>query len=761
MERKVRPGVAMMRASWKSPAIVLIAALLFGCSISPQARRDKFLARGKHLLQTKEYARAILEFKNAASAMPKDPESYYQMGLALWGTQDYRSAYAAFRKALSLDPKHKEAELKMAEIQALTNDPSLLKDSESRLKALIEGNTPSTEMLRTLAFTELKLGDSNGAIAALERALAAAPQELASVTMMVNAKVSDKDIAGAQAVLEKAVKDSPNSAPVRQALGEFLAWEKKAGEAEAAFRQALTLDPKDGAALRDLAILQLQQGRQQEAEQNLRKLSAIPGFQSSYGIYLYQQGRRDEATREFERLFKEHPGDRQIRTNLVIAYRTTNRSADANRILETALKKNGKDADALLQRGEIAIERRDYGAAEVDLNQVLKLRPNAPEIHYVLARLNLMRGMPLIYRQELTEALRLNPDLLPVRIELAQNLLNANAASTALDVLDHAPAYQKTALPLIVARNWALWTSGDLTEMRKGIDQGLAVARTADLLVQDGMWKLRAGNPAGARAALEEALKINPSDLRALQAIRQSYVAQKNAPMALEKVKEFAAEHPKSAPVQEFLGNMLLGAGQKAEARAAFAAAKQADPASIQPDMWLVRVDVTDGRLDDARQRLQDVLNRDKGNQTARLWLADVEALRGETDSAINLFRQVVTSDTGNAEAYNNLAYLLADRKPDEALKYAQTAVELTPNRPAYCDTLGWVLYRKGLYSAAVQYLERAAADKSDPVWAYHLAMAYAKAGDLTRGRTTLRTALKMNPNVPEAKAAREVIGQN
>jgi Flp pilus assembly protein TadD len=143
------------------------------------------------------------------------------------------------------------------------------------------------------------------------------------------------------------------------------------------------------------------------------------------------------------------------------------------------------------------------------------------------------------------------------------------------------------------------------------------------------------------------------------------------------------------------------------------------------------------------------------------LWLADVEALRGETDSAINLFRQVVTSDTGNAEAYNNLAYLLADRKPDEALKYAQTAVELTPNRPAYCDTLGWVLYRKGLYSAAVQYLERAAADKSDPVWAYHLAMAYAKAGDLTRGRTTLRTALKMNPNVPEAKAAREVIGQN
>jgi hypothetical protein len=32
--------------------------------------------------------------------------------------------------------------------------------------------------------------------------------------------------------------------------------------------------------------------------------------------------------------------------------------------------------------------------------------------------------------------------------------------------------------------------------------------------------------------------------------------------------------------------------------------------------------------------------------------------------------------------------------------------------------------------------------------------MAYAKAGDLQRGRSTLDAALKVNPNVPEAKAA-------
>jgi Flp pilus assembly protein TadD len=106
------------------------------------------------------------------------------------------------------------------------------------------------------------------------------------------------------------------------------------------------------------------------------------------------------------------------------------------------------------------------------------------------------------------------------------------------------------------------------------------------------------------------------------------------------------------------------------------------------------------------------------------------------------------------------LAYLLNEHggESDEALRYAQKAVELAPEQPAFCDTLGWVLYHKGLYSEAVRYLQRAAASKEDVVWKYHLAMAYAKAGDSARGRSMLQTALRLQPNVPEAKIAEQVL---
>jgi Tfp pilus assembly protein PilF len=91
-------------------------------------------------------------------------------------------------------------------------------------------------------------------------------------------------------------------------------------------------------------------------------------------------------------------------------------------------------------------------------------------------------------------------------------------------------------------------------------------------------------------------------------------------------------------------------------------------------------------------------------------------------------------------------------------LKYAQKAVEMAPERPAYLDTLGWAFYQKGMYAPAVQYLSRASSDPHNVIWKYHLAMACAKAGDRNRAQSVLDAALKLNPDVPEAGMAREVI---
>jgi cytochrome c-type biogenesis protein CcmH/NrfG len=75
-----------------------------------------------------------LEFKNAAAVKPPEAEVYYQLGVAYSGMEDYRSALAAFRRSADLNPKHAAAQLRLAQLLSLTDDPELLEDAKSRLK---------------------------------------------------------------------------------------------------------------------------------------------------------------------------------------------------------------------------------------------------------------------------------------------------------------------------------------------------------------------------------------------------------------------------------------------------------------------------------------------------------------------------------------------------------------------------------------------------------------------------------------------------
>ncbi len=103
-------------------------------------------------------------------------------------------------------------------------------------------------------------------------------------------------------------------------------------------------------------------------------------------------------------------------------------------------------------------------------------------------------------------------------------------------------------------------------------------------------------------------------------------MAQKQAPMALQQVKEYAAKFPKSAPAQDFLGRVLMANGQGEQARQAFTQAEAADAKYEPAGMALTQLDVLDGKWDSARKRLQAALAANPGNTLARLWLGNVEA---------------------------------------------------------------------------------------------------------------------------------------
>jgi len=743
--------------------LALAVSFFMACGLTPGGTEKGFLDAGKKALARNDYARAVIQFRNAVRIAPKDAEAFYQLGLAYSASRDLGSAYASFKKATELNPKHAEAQLKLAAIMLETSRKEMAEDAENRVRNVLGSTPPTSEALSLLAFSELRLGREQDAVRYLQQAVSQFPADLGSAALLMRIKLNQGDTKGAEEILKNCVAKAPRSPEAVLALGRFYLVTKKPDQAERQFQRALEIYPKYGPALKDLGMLQIQQSRYKQAEQTFKQLSVSPdkNYQPLYGLFLFEFGQRDAALHELERLAAADATDREARTRLVTAYLKAGRGADAENRLNNALEKNPKDTDALVQRAALRIRMGNYAEAQNDLNQAVHFRPDMAQAHLNLAALYEMRGEPSRARQELAETLRLNRAILPARLHLARMLIAANAAGPALEVLGQAFDFQQRSLEFIVQRNWALLALGRKEELRKQVDLGLTAARVPDLLAQDAFLKTEEGKYAAARSSLDEALKQDPENLPALEMLVRVYTIQKDLPGAIERIRAYAAQRPKSAQLPGILGNLLVAAGKTDEARNAYLQAKLADPKSTSVVLALANLDISKGKLDSARQELAPLRTTDPGNPRVWVYQGILEVAQKDYPRAVDNFRKGLDLDPKNVTALNNLAYLLATQPThlDEALKYAQQAKEIAPDRSDVDDTIGWVLYNRGVYPSALTYLESAVKKNNNPAIRYHLAMAYAKVGD-KRAPQMLREALKAAPDLPEAEIANQILAQ-
>ena len=753
----------MLKIPKKSFAVALLVLSLAGCASSPEAKSAKALQRGKDAMQRKDYTHAVMQFKVAAHFQPKSAEPLYQLGLAYLEIGDVDTAVQALVKASTVDPKHNDSQLKLAQLMALHQDPEVVREAERRARAVMAASQRNSDAITTLALAEMRLGDTASAEEHLQEALAKFPKDVAPSVMMAMLKMRSNDSAGAETILKKLVDQQPRAVEALLAMERFYMSARRFSDAEIYIERCLAVDGTNASALLDLATVQRANGQKDRAEQTYQRLSKIPDphYRSAHALFIFQQGRREEAINELKKLVGKDSNDRTIRTQLVSAYIATNRISEAEKLLSEVLKKNHKDVDALLQRSQIYVLGNKLGQAQTDLNTVIQFRPDSGAAHYVLARVYQLQGALLNQRRELNEALQRDPNLLSARIDLAEALIGANAAKAALDLMNSAPVNQRDDLAVIAQKNWALWALGDVGEMRKSVDHGLTLSRTPDLVLQDALLKIQARDTVHGREALEQVLKMNPEDTRALETLVRTYVAEKQPQVALDKIKQIAAQNPKSPGLQQYLGMSLAANGKFTEARVSFEAAKAVDPAYVAADFGLAELDLTEGKLDSARNRLSAVLNTNPDNLDARLLLGMVEEVGGRYDLAVTHYRKVLQLESRNLYALNNLAYRLANNDQiDEALKFAQQALEIGADNPAVQDTIGWAYYRKGLYKNALQYLTSAVAGGKVPVRMYHLVMVYAKLGDQKRARETFDMAYKIDPSLPEAKVAQEALSR-
>ena len=110
-------------------------------------------------------------------------------------------------------------------------------------------------------------------------------------------------------------------------------------------------------------------------------------------------------------------------------------------------------------------------------------------------------------------------------------------------------------------------------------------------------------------------------------------------------------------------------------------------------------------------------------DESTALGRAELLLRMDRLDDAVDAYRDAVKRWPDSALTLNALGYTLADRTEEyrEAERLIRKALRIDPDSPAIIDSLGWVLYKRGKFEAALEQLEIAYSRFADHEVAAHL----------------------------------------
>ncbi|WP_271565924.1 tetratricopeptide repeat protein [Bradyrhizobium sp. CCBAU 11386] len=205
----------------------------------------------------------------------------------------------------------------------------------------------------------------------------------------------DQRLAPVRSRLEQAARHhlrKPDAARRYSAeLGNFLARQAGAAEAEAEYREALRLDPSFSPAAINLSDLYRQLGRDSDGERILREALSNSGQTASLhhalGLVLVREKRADEALGELRQAAELDPGQPRYAYVYALGLNSSGRRDDALAVLRTSLQLHPNDRDILSAALALSRETGDSASALGYAEQLSRLMPGNREIDDLIKQL--------------------------------------------------------------------------------------------------------------------------------------------------------------------------------------------------------------------------------------------------------------------------------------------------------------------------------------------------------------------------------------
>lgn len=619
-------AVKLPLLSWLVRPILLVGMLWGAVSVlaAPDPRVARFYEDALARYEKKDHKGAVIQLKNALQIDKEALTVQLLLGRVLLADGQPAQAEVAFTEALRLGVSRAEIVVDLA--QSLTDQgkqPTLLVDPRFVLAGL--PRDVQSRLILAKASAAADVGNPREALSLIDQARTLDPSSPEPWLAESALRIRERRFDVASAALDKAVALAGPTASAAYQRGQILHASGKLNEALVAYGKSLAQDPA-----------------------HLDSLLARAGV-------LIDVGRLDEARRdvaEVRRLVPEEP--------------------------------RGAYLDALLadRAGDVEKSRQALKAVTALVDPVpLEFIKYKPQVLMLNGLAHYGLGERENAKPYLEAYLRLDPGGGVAKL-LAQILIaegNLDAAISSLETYLRARPGDAQAQALLASAHMA---KGRPARAVSVVREALKTTDSPDLRTVLGLSMLRSGQVRDAMAELEAVYRKSPGQTGAAATLAGLYLQRGEPKRALEIADRLVKQAPRSAAYLLLQGHARLAAGDKAGAGKSYAAAAQAEPKSVGPQIAIARMDSASGAHDAAIKRLADLQTRNEQSIDVLFELAGAWERKGQPGEA-QRWLEKAAEVSGPREFRAAIALVdlhVRSRRMPEALAVAKSLASRAPN---------------------------------------------------------------------------------
>jgi tetratricopeptide (TPR) repeat protein len=539
-------------------------------------------------------------FKRAVEIDPQWVDGYLALVNHYWATNELPKAEQALLKAIEVDPfnalanrgialfylatgRVADAEKYFAAAAQSSAMPFALadyfiavgrsKDAVRELETLKNQPPLSDEADRRLVRAHADAGDTKQSEIIADKILERSPKDpdmmLAKGQILAQSGKDDEALRQVKAATEAA----PSSATAQFILGKMLASRGDIEGAKQAYTEVLRLNPRAGAAHVALARLHLIEGSEdaslRAADEAVRVQPNDVDAQLARVRGLLATGETAQAEALIERLMRRHSGLPSVHIQRGMVAIGRKDAAAARAAFRRALELDSEAIEALAGLTALDLGDKDYAAAKARVDEQVTKTKSRPDVLLLAARVYGAAGDTSSAEQFLRRAIDINPSLLPAYGMLGRLYLDQKKLQEAQREFDTLAQRQTKPVAALTMSALISEVQGNQTEARKRYEQVLSVDGAAPIAANNLAWMYAESGENLDRALqlAQTAATSSPDQPEVMDTLGWVYYKKNLPDLAIRQFSRCVEKEPSNGAYHHHLALAQLQAGQTEQAR--------------------------------------------------------------------------------------------------------------------------------------------------------------------------------------------------